>query len=81
MARDLFPDATQGFDLRAALARLQCPTRILWGRADAVLPWQQALAAPGRIGLHLFDAIGHVPQIERTDAVLAILRAQIGAIA
>ena len=81
MARDLFPDATQGFDLRAALARLQCPTRILWGRADAVLPWQQALAAPGRIGLHLFDATGHVPQIERTDEVLAILRAQIGAIA
>ena len=81
MARDLFPDATQGFDLRAALSRLQCPTRILWGRADAVLPWQQALAAPGRIGLHLFDATGHVPQIERTDEVLAILRAQIGAIA
>jgi pyruvate dehydrogenase E2 component (dihydrolipoamide acetyltransferase) len=81
MARDLFPDATQGFDLRAALTRLQCPTRILWGRADAVLPWQQALAAPGRVGLHLFDATGHVPQIERTDEVLAILRAQIGAIA
>jgi pyruvate dehydrogenase E2 component (dihydrolipoamide acetyltransferase) len=81
MARDLFPDATQGFDLRAALTRLQCPTRILWGRADAVLPWQQALAAPGRVSLHLFDATGHVPQIERTDEVLAILRAQIGAIA
>ncbi|MES2436207.1 MAG: acetoin dehydrogenase dihydrolipoyllysine-residue acetyltransferase subunit [Pseudomonadota bacterium] len=77
MARDLFPDATQGFDLRAALARLHCPTRIIWGRADAVLPWQQALAAPGRIGLHLLEATGHVPQLERTDEVLAILRAQL----
>lgn len=77
MARDLFPDATQGFDLRAALARLQCSTRIVWGRADAVLPWEQALAAPGRVGLHLFEATGHVPQLERTDEVLAILRAQL----
>lgn len=76
MARDLFPDSTQAFDLRAALDRLDCPTRILWGRADAVLPWQQVLGAPGRIGLHLFDATGHVPQLEQTEAVLAILRDQ-----
>lgn len=77
MGRDLFPDGTQGFDLRAALSRLEAPTRILWGRADAVLPWQQALAAPGRVGLHLFDATGHVPQLERTEEVLAVLRAQL----
>ncbi|MDZ4394343.1 acetoin dehydrogenase dihydrolipoyllysine-residue acetyltransferase subunit [Cypionkella sp.] len=77
MARDLFPDATQGFDLRAALSRQQCPTRILWGRADAILPWQHALEAPGRISLHLFEATGHVPQMERTEEVLAILRAQL----
>ncbi|WP_127904343.1 acetoin dehydrogenase dihydrolipoyllysine-residue acetyltransferase subunit [Solirhodobacter olei] len=77
MARDLFPDATQGFDLRAALERLECPTRLIWGRSDAILPWQHALAAPGRVGLHLFEATGHAPQLERTDAVLAILRAQI----
>ena len=78
MTRDLFPDATQGFDLRAALERLACPTRLIWGRSDAILPWQQALAAPGRVGLHLFEATGHIPHLERTDAVLAILRAQIG---
>jgi pimeloyl-ACP methyl ester carboxylesterase len=76
MARDLFPDGTQGFDLHAALSRIEGPTRILWGRADAVLPWQQATAAPGRVGLHLFEATGHVPQLERTDEVLTILRDQ-----
>ena len=79
MGRDLFPDATQGFDLRAALDRLQCPARIIWGRADAVVPWQQALAAPGRVGLHLFSGTGHVPQIERTDDVAAIILANIAA--
>lgn len=73
MGRDLFPDGTQGFDLRAALERLTCPTRMIWGRADSVLPWQQALAAPGRVALHLFDGVGHIPQLERPDEVLALL--------
>lgn len=79
MARDLFPDGTQGFDLRAALDRLICPTRMIWGRADAVLPWQQALAAPGRVALHLFDGVGHVPHLERPAEVLALLTAQFSA--
>ncbi|MGI1661024.1 acetoin dehydrogenase dihydrolipoyllysine-residue acetyltransferase subunit [Palleronia sp. KMU-117] len=81
MANDLFPDGTQGFDLRAALDRLDCPTRLIWGRADAVLPWQQVLCAPGRIGLHLFERTGHVPHFERPEDVLRILRAQIAEVA
>lgn len=77
MAQDLFPDGTQGFDLRAAMERLDCPTRLIWGRDDKVLPWQQALGAPGRVGVHLFARTGHVPQLERPEDVLRILRAQI----
>ena len=73
MALDLFPDDTQGFDLRPALQRIDCPTRILWGKADAVIPWQHALSAPGRAGLHLFEATGHVPQLERPEEVVTIL--------
>jgi pimeloyl-ACP methyl ester carboxylesterase len=79
MGRDLFSDATQTFDLRAALERVQCPTRIIWGRADAVVPWRPVLSAPGRVGLHLFDGIGHVPQLERTEEVVAIILANIAA--
>jgi pyruvate dehydrogenase E2 component (dihydrolipoamide acetyltransferase) len=74
MARDIFPDGTQGFDLRGALDRAAMPTRIVWGKADAILPWRQALTAPGRVGLHLFDGAGHLLQFERTEAVLAILQ-------
>jgi len=74
MTRDLFPDGTQGFDLRPALGRVLAPTRIVWGRSDAILPWQQALSAPGRVGLHFFDAVGHLLQFERTEEVLSILQ-------
>lgn len=73
MARDLFPRGIPGFDLQSALGGLACPTRIIWGKADAIIPWEQALCAPGRVGLHLFDSVGHVPQIEIPEQLLEIL--------
>lgn len=79
MGRDLFPDATQSFDLKAALERLTCPTRIIWGQADAILPWQSSLAVPGQIALHLFAGMGHVAHLERTAATAGIILANIAA--
>ena len=73
MARDLFPRGVPAFDLQSALSGLTCPTRIIWGKADAIIPWEQALRVPGFVGLHLFDGVGHVPQIEIPEQVLEIL--------
>lgn len=73
MAEDLFPGGVPGFDLRAMLEQIGCPTRIIWGKADEVLPVDQARSAPGQVGLHLFDDVGHVPHIEITDRVMNIL--------
>jgi len=72
MADVLFPDGVQAFDLRAALERIDVPARIVWGKRDAIIPWRHALRAPGRVGLHLFDGIGHLPQIELVDEVARI---------
>lgn len=77
MADALFPDGVQAFDLRAALGRIEVPARILWGKSDAILPWQHALQAPGRVALHLFDGIGHMPQLEIAGEVGKILRAHL----
>ncbi|WP_417525515.1 acetoin dehydrogenase dihydrolipoyllysine-residue acetyltransferase subunit [Marinovum sp.] len=73
LAEALFPDGVQSFDLRAALERLTLPTRVIWGRQDAVIPWKHALRAPGRVALHLFDNVGHMPQIEVADEVGKII--------
>lgn len=73
LAERLFPDGVQAFDLRAALDRVAPPTRIIWGKSDAIIPWRQAERAPGRVALHLFDRIGHMPQIECPEDVARII--------
>ncbi len=77
MGGALFPDGTQAFDLGDALGRVATPTRILWGRADRVLPWSQCLRAPGRVGLHLFSGLGHLVHLEAPEAAAAVLAAQL----
>ncbi|WP_375452182.1 alpha/beta fold hydrolase [uncultured Devosia sp.] len=72
MANALFRDGTQTFDLRPALARLQVPAQIVWGRQDRVLPFQQALAARGEFGLHLVEGAGHLPHYEVPERIARI---------
>jgi pimeloyl-ACP methyl ester carboxylesterase len=79
MADVLFPDGVQAFDLRPALARLDRPAQILWGRQDHILPVRQVLAADGDFGIHLLTGAGHVPQIECPDRVAKIISRLIAA--
>ena len=69
LADMLFPDGTQSFDLSAAMERVEAPFKIVWGRQDRILPWRHALRAPDAAGLHLLDKAGHIPHIERPEAV------------
>ena len=73
LAAVLFPDGVQGFDLSAALDRVTAPTALIWGREDHILPWKQALTAPGEVALHLMRGVGHVPHIEDPEALAALL--------
>ena len=73
LAEALFPDGVQSFDLTAALERVTAPTALIWGRSDHIVPWRQALAAPGDMALHLLTGIGHMPQVECPAVVAGIL--------
>lgn len=73
MVDALFPDGVQAFDVRDALRRLDCKTRIIWGRRDAIIPWRHALEAPGRVSLNLFEDIGHLPHVEAPEAIAALM--------
>lgn len=73
LAEVLFPDGVQAFDLTAALERVTAPTLMVWGREDRILPWKQALAAPGDVALHLMRGVGHVPHMEDPEALAALI--------
>lgn len=77
LADSLFPDGVQAFDLRAALGRLEMPARLIWGKADKIIPWRHALGAPGNIALHLFEGVGHIPHFEAPEEVGKILKASL----
>jgi pimeloyl-ACP methyl ester carboxylesterase len=58
---------------RAAINALPHPVRLVWGRADRVLPVEQAMGLAGTIGLHLFDGVGHMPHWEIPEALARII--------
>lgn len=73
IARTVFPAGTQTTDLRGVFERIAVPVRVVWGVADAIIPWKHALGLPGRVGLHLIPGAGHLPQLEARDTVAAIV--------
>jgi pimeloyl-ACP methyl ester carboxylesterase len=65
-----FPDTT-------LIGRVQCPTLIVWGKQDKIIPVEHAERFHHDIKnseVLIFDSCGHVPMIEKTkethDAVL-----------
>lgn len=58
-------------DLGAIAERL--PVRVVWGTADPIVPWQQVLALPSRVAIHLVAGAGHMPQWDRPAEVLALM--------
>ena len=50
------------------LAELRCPTLVVWGTEDPLLPFEPAVAAAVqrlRARVHLFEGCGHIPSFER----------------
>ena len=71
LAATLADGNRQRLDLRATLAALRLPARVLAGRRDAVLRWER-LALPPHVPLHLLDC-GHMPHWEQPGAVRRVL--------
>ncbi|MGC4892736.1 alpha/beta fold hydrolase [Micromonospora sp. DT31] len=64
-------------ELLDAVAALDLPTLVVWGDRDLILPAAHLAYARARLPKarsHLFRDTGHMPQIERTAEVQALLR-------
>jgi pimeloyl-ACP methyl ester carboxylesterase len=61
-------DAIMSYDFRGRVGEIACPTLIVWGRRDRVVPFDSAAEYHGLIEhsrLVVFDDTGHVPMVER----------------
>jgi pyruvate dehydrogenase E2 component (dihydrolipoamide acetyltransferase) len=74
VAAALFPDGTQSFSVRADLERLSIPAKIVFGTDDRIIPSRHAQGLPGRIAIHLFRGIGHMPHFEAREDIAALAR-------
>ncbi|MBK3843907.1 acetoin dehydrogenase dihydrolipoyllysine-residue acetyltransferase subunit [Paraburkholderia aspalathi] len=72
LADVFFPDGVQSVDLRQALNGLDVPVKVIWGLQDRVLPARHADGLPGRVGVHRFANVGHLPHVEAQDEVAII---------
>ena len=55
------------------LVGLQCPTVVIQGRRDEIVPWQHVLNIPARVAIHLLPDAGHMPQWEATTLTTEII--------
>ncbi len=72
-ARQFFPDGTQAFCILQDLAGLRMPARVIFGRQDAILPFDGTRSLPGNVGLYALDQCGHMPHLEHPALALALL--------
>lgn len=72
-AARFFPDGTQAASIRADLAALTLPARVVFGRQDRILPYTATRHLPGSVGLHSVDDCGHLPHLEHSALALRIL--------
>ncbi len=66
-----FPDGRQTYDLVTALPM---PVQLIWGRDDRIVPVAHAEALAARLPVHILADAGHLPHMEKSGAVNALIR-------
>ena len=69
-----FAGGRQAFDVRGDIAALSVPTQIIWGRNDRIIPVAHAEALASALPVHIVDAAGHLPHMEKSAEVNLLIR-------
>jgi pyruvate dehydrogenase E2 component (dihydrolipoamide acetyltransferase) len=73
IAAEWFPNGRQRLGLAASLEGLRMPVQLIWGRDDHIIPVAHAGAFAGRVPVHILDAAGHLPHMEKAGEVNRLL--------
>jgi pyruvate dehydrogenase E2 component (dihydrolipoamide acetyltransferase) len=69
IAAEWFPNGRQRVDMTATISTLSMPVQIIWGRDDRIIPVAHAEALHDKLPVHILDATGHLPHMERAAEV------------
>ncbi len=69
IAREWFPNGVQRVGNAEVAANLPMPVQLIWGRDDRIIPVRHAENLAGRLPVHIVEAAGHLPHMERAAEV------------
>jgi pyruvate dehydrogenase E2 component (dihydrolipoamide acetyltransferase) len=69
IAKAWFDGGRQSLDLTGRIATLSVPVQLIWGREDRIIPVAHAEALAARLPVHIVDAAGHLPHMEKAGEV------------
>jgi pyruvate dehydrogenase E2 component (dihydrolipoamide acetyltransferase) len=69
IAEAWFGGGRQSLDLTARIGELAMPVQVIWGRKDRIIPVAHAEALAARLPVHVVDAAGHLPHMEKAGEV------------
>jgi pyruvate dehydrogenase E2 component (dihydrolipoamide acetyltransferase) len=64
-----FAGGRQSLDLTGRIAALTLPVQLIWGRNDRIIPAAHGEALAARLPVHILDAAGHLPHLEKAGEV------------
>ena len=68
-----FGGGRQSLDLTGRIAELAMPVQVIWGRDDRIIPVAHAEALAARLPVHILEAAGHLPHMEKAAEVNRII--------
>jgi pyruvate dehydrogenase E2 component (dihydrolipoamide acetyltransferase) len=74
VARAWFPNGLQTRNVIADITALAAPIQIIWGRNDKIIPVAHAEALAARLPVHILEAAGHLPHMEKAGDVNRLIR-------
>jgi pyruvate dehydrogenase E2 component (dihydrolipoamide acetyltransferase) len=74
IARAWFDGGRQRVSVQDQIALLTMPVQVIWGRDDRVIPASHAEAVGKQAEVHIVDAAGHLPHLEKSSEVLRLIR-------
>jgi pyruvate dehydrogenase E2 component (dihydrolipoamide acetyltransferase) len=78
VAEAWFAEGRQSVDLTARITALMVPVQLIWGRNDRIIPVAHAEALAARLPVHILEAAGHLPHMEKAGEVNRLIGQLIG---